>query len=101
MGEFELEKLEKYSTENPVTIDICDSQKASVRLLCLEKGQEALEDTKDNKIAIIINTGGGSIVTEEGEYDVEEGTFVLFEIGEARLLKAKTKLSILVTTFQK
>ncbi len=101
MGEFELEKLAKYSTENPVATDLCDSKKATVSLLCLEKDQVALEDTKDNKIAIIINTGSGSIVTEEGEYDVDEGTFVLFEMGEARLFKAKTKSSILVTTLRK
>ncbi len=101
MGEFDLEKLVKYSTENPVTIDLCDSQKASVSLLCLEEGQVALEDTKDNKVTVIINKGSGSVVTEEGEYDVEEGTFVLFETGEARLLKAKAKLSVLVTILKK
>ncbi len=97
MGEFNLEELVKYSEENPVTINLCDSQKASVSLLCMEEGQIALEETKDNKVTIIINAGSGSIVTEEGKQDVEEGTFVLFERGEARSLKAKTKLTALVT----
>ncbi|MHC4267219.1 MAG: cupin domain-containing protein [Planctomycetota bacterium] len=101
MGEFNLKEFVKYSGENPVTTNLCDSQKVSVSLLCMEDGQTALEETKDNKVTIIIDTGSGSIVTEEGEQDVEEGTFVLFERGEARLLKAKTRLTALVTAIQK
>ncbi len=101
MGEFNLKEFVKYSGENPVTTNLCDSQKVSVSLLCMEDGQTALEETKDNKVTIIIDTGSGSIVTEEGEQDVEEGTFVLFERGEARLLKAKTRLTALVTLIQK
>ncbi|MHC4455082.1 MAG: hypothetical protein ACYSWS_10385, partial [Planctomycetota bacterium] len=83
MGEFNLKEFVKYSGENPVTTNLCDSQKVSVSLLCMEDGQTALEETKDNKVTIIIDTGSGSIVTEEREEDVEEGTFVLFERGEA------------------
>ncbi len=101
MGEFNLEELVKYSEGNPVTANLCDSQKASVSLICMEEGQTALEDTKDNKVAIIINTGSGSIVTGEEEQNVEEGTFILFERGEARLLKAKTKLTALATLIKK
>jgi quercetin dioxygenase-like cupin family protein len=101
MGEFNLEEFVKYSEENSVTTNLCDSQKASVRLICMEEGQTALEDTQDNKVVIIINTGSGSVVTGEGEQDVEEGTLILFESGEARLLKAKTKLTALVTLIKK
>ncbi len=101
MGEFDLEEFVKYSEENPVTANLCDSQKASVRLICLEAGQTSLEETIDNKMTIIINTGRGSIVSVDGEQDVEEGTFILFESGETRLLKAKTKLTALVTLIKK
>ncbi len=101
MGEFNLEEFVKYSEENSVTTNLCDSQKASVSLVCMEEGQTALEETKDNKVAIIINTGSGSVVTGEGEQEVEEGTLILFESGEARLLKAKTRLTALVTLIQK
>ncbi|MCP4264126.1 MAG: hypothetical protein GY777_00875 [Candidatus Brocadiaceae bacterium] len=101
MGEFNLEEIVKYSEENSVTTNLCDSQKASVSLVCMEEGQTALEDTKDNKVAIIINTGSGSVVTGEGEQDVEEGTLILFERGEARLLKAKTRLTAVVTLIQR
>ncbi len=100
MGEFNLEEFVKYSEENSVTTNLCDSQKASVSLVCMGEGQTALEETKDNKVAIIINTGSGSVVTGEGEQDVEEGTLILFERGEARLLKAKTRLTALVTLIQ-
>ncbi len=100
MREFNLEEYVKYSEESPVLASLCDFQKASVDLLCMEEGQTALEDT-DNKVTIVINTGRGSIITEEGEQDVEEGTFVLFEKGEARSLKAKTKLTALVTAIKK
>ncbi len=101
MGDFNLEEFVKYSEENPVTANLCDSQKVSISLVCMEEGQTALEETKDNKVAIIINTGSGSIVTGEGEKDVEEGTFILFESGEARSLKAKTKLTALATLIKK
>ena len=101
MGEFNLEEFVKYSEESAVTTNLYDSQKASVRILCMEEGQIALEETKENKVAIIINKGSGSVVTEEGEQEVEEGTFVLFERGESRSLKAKTKLTALVTVIQK
>ena len=101
MGEYNLEEFVKYSEENSVTTNLSDSQKASVSLVCMEEGQTALEETKDNKVAIIINTGSGSVVTGEGEQDVEDGTFILFESGEARLLKAKTRLTALVTLIQK
>ncbi len=97
MGEYNLEDFVKYSEENPVTANLCDSQKASISLICMEEGQTALEETKDNKMAIIINTGSGSIVTGQGEQNVEEGTFIFFESGEARLLKATTKLTALAT----
>jgi quercetin dioxygenase-like cupin family protein len=52
-------------------------------------------------VVIIINTGRGSVVTREGEQDVEDGTLVLFESGETRSLKAKTKLTALVTVIPK
>ena len=93
MGEFNLEEFVKYSEESAVTTNLYDSQKASVRILCMEEGQIALEETKENKVAIIINKGSGSIVTEEGEQEVEEG--------KSRSLKAKTKLTALVTVIQK
>ncbi len=101
MGKFDLEEYVKYSEESSVLVNLCDSQKASVGLLCMEEGQTALEDTKNSKMTMVINTGRGSIITEEGEQDVEEGTFVLFEKGEVRLLKAKAKLTALVTTIKK
>jgi hypothetical protein len=41
------------------------------------------------------------VVSDEGEHEVEEGTFVLFESGEPRTLKAKTKLTALVTALPK
>ncbi len=63
----------------------------------MEEGQTALEETNDQKVVVIINTGSGSVVTEE-EQDVEEGTLIVFESGETRSLKAKTKLTALVAT---
>lgn len=97
MGEFNLEELVRYSEKNPVITNLCDSHKVSVRLLCMEEGQTALEDTKDHKTIIIIYTGNGYIVTEEGVRDVEEETFILFERGETRVLKAKTRLTAIIT----
>ena len=66
----------------------------------MEEGQTALENTNDQKVVVIINTGSGSVVTDE-EQDVEEGTLIVFESGETRSLKAKTKLTALVTTILK
>ena len=101
MGEFNLDGLVSFSENNAVLTSLCDSEKVCVSLLCMEEGQTALEDTNDQKVVVIINTGSGSVVTGEGEQDVEEGTLVLFESGETRSLKAKTKLTALVTAIPK
>lgn len=101
MGEFNLEELTSFSENNAVLKNLCDTQKASVNLLCMEEGQTALEDTDNQKVVVVINTGSGSVITGEGEQDVEEGALVLFESGEKRSLKAKTKLTALVTTIPK
>ncbi len=97
MGEFNLEDLASFSENNAVLTKLCDSEKVCVSLLCLEEGQTALEETNDRKVVVIINTGSGSVVTEE-EQDVEVGTLIVFESGETRSLKAKTKLTALVAT---
>ncbi len=101
MGEFNLEEFVKFSDESAVSTNLCDSQKACVNLLCLEEGQTALEDTNDRKVVIIINAGSGSVTIGEGEQDMEEGTLVVFESGETRSLKAKTKLTALMTVIPK
>lgn len=101
MGEFKLEDIVKFSEENTVSTNLYDSQKVCVNFLCMEEGQSSLQDTKSQKIIIVVNSGSGSVVTDEGEHDVEEGTFILFENGESRTLKAKTKLTALVAAIPK
>ena len=101
MGEFNLEALASFSENSAVLKDLCDSEKVRVNLLCMEEGQTALEDTNDQKVVVIVNTGSGSVVTGEVEQEVEEGTLIMFESGETRSLKAKTKLTALVTTILK
>jgi quercetin dioxygenase-like cupin family protein len=101
MGEFKLEDIVKFSEENTVSTNLYDSQKACVNLLCMEEGQSALQETKDQKVIVVVNSGSGLVVSDEGEHEVEEGTFVLFESGEPRTLKAKTKLTALVTIIPK
>lgn len=101
MGEFNLEEVTRFSAENVVTINLYDSQKVCTNFLCMKEGQTALEDTKEQKVLAIINSGNGSVVTDDGEQDVEEGTFILFERGESRLLKAKSKLTALVSVLSK
>ena len=101
MGEFKLEDIVKFSEENTVSTNLYDSQKASVSFLCMEEGQSALQETKDQKVIVVVNSGSGLVVSDEGEHEVEEGTFVLFESGESRTLKAKTKLTALVTALPK
>ncbi len=101
MGEFKLEEVTKFSEENVVSTNVYDSQKVCTNFLCMEEGQSALEDTKEQKVIAIINSGSGSVVTDDGEQDIEEGTFILFESGESRLLKAKSKLTALVSIISK
>ena len=59
MGEFNLEDIVGFSENNVVLKDLCDSEKVRVNLLCMEEGQTALEDTNDQKVVVIINTGSG------------------------------------------
>ncbi|KHE93546.1 MAG: hypothetical protein K8F52_03825 [Candidatus Scalindua rubra] len=101
MGEFNLKDFVSFSENDAVLTDLCDSEKVRVNLLCMEEGQTALENTNDQKVVVIVNTGNGYVVTGEGEQGVEEGTLIIFESGEARSLKAKTKLTALVTTILK
>ncbi len=101
MGEFKLEDIMKFSDENTVSTNLFDSQKVCVNFLCMEEGQTALEDTNGQKVIVVVNSGSGSIVTDEGEQDVEEGTFIMFESSESRTVKAKTKLTALVAALPK
>ncbi len=101
MGEFKLEAVTKFSEENVVSTSLYDSQKVCANFLCMEEGQSALDDTKEQKVIVIINSGSGSVVTDDGEQDIEEGTFILFESGESRSLKAKSKLTALVSAISK
>lgn len=101
MGEFRLEEITVFSKEKTISTNVFDSEKVSVNFLGMEEGQSALEETKDQKVIIIINSGNGSVVTDEGEQDIEEGTFIMFESGEARLIKAKTKLTAIVAVLPK
>ena len=101
MGEFNLEEVTKFSAKNVVSTTLYDSQKVCANFLCMEEGQTALEDTKEQKVIVIINSGNGSVVTDDGEQEVEEGTFILFESGESRLLKAKSKITALVNVISK
>ena len=101
MGEFNLGDFVSFSENNAVLTSLCDSEKVRVNLLCMEEGQTALEDTSDQKVVVIVNTGSGFVVTGEQEQGVEEGTLIMFESGETRSLKAKTKLTALVTTILK
>ncbi len=101
MGEFNLENVVSFSENSAVLTKLCDSEKVDVNILCMEEGQTALENTIDQKIVVIINTGSGSVVTGEGEQDVEEGTLIVFESGETRSIKAKSKLTALVTAIPK
>ncbi len=101
MGEFNLENVVSFSENSAVLTKLCDSEKVGVNILCMEEGQTALENTIDQKVVVIINTGSGSVVTKEGEQDVEEGTLIVFESGETRSIKAKSKLTALVTAIPK
>ncbi len=101
MGAFKLEEVTKFSEEKVVSTNLYDSQKVCTNFLCMEEGQSALDDTKGQKVIVIINSGSGSVVTDDGEQDIEEGTFILFESGESRLLKAKSKLTALVSIISK
>ncbi len=101
MGEFKLEDIVKFSEENTVTTNLYDTQKVCVDFLCMEEGQSALQETKDQKVIVVINSGSGSVVTDEGEQDIEEGSFVLFERSEPRTIKAKTRLTALVAALPK
>ncbi len=101
MGEFKLEDIVKFSEDNIVSTNLFDSQKVSVSFLCMEEGQSALEDTNGQKVVVVINSGSGSVVTDEGEQDVDEGTFIMFESSEDRTVKAKTKLTALVAALPK
>lgn len=101
MAEFRLEDFTNFSEEEPLSTNLYDSKKAGVDFICLKEGQSALQDTKDQKVMILVNSGSGSVVSDEGEHNIEEGTFVLFEPGETRTLKAKTKLTALVTAIPK
>ena len=101
MGEFNLKDIAKFSEENTVSTNLYDSEKVCADFLCMDEGQSALQDTRDQKVIVVINSGSGSIVTDDGEQDVEEGTFIMFEGGESRTLKAKTKLTALVAVLPK
>ena len=101
MGEYNLNEFVSFSGDGAVSKNLSDSEKVGANFLCMEEGQTALEDTNDQKVVVIINSGSGSVTTEEGVQDVEEGTLVVFESGETRSLKAKTKLTALVTAILK
>lgn len=98
MGEIKLEEIAKFAVDGAVSTNLYDSQKARVGFLCMKSGQSALEDTRGKKVIVVINSGCGVVITDQGEQEVEEETLVLFEADEPCLLRAKTRLTALVVT---
>ncbi|MCP5002988.1 MAG: hypothetical protein GY941_03420 [Planctomycetes bacterium] len=90
----------EFSNEKTVSKTLLETQKIKSVVLCMSEGQTDLQDSVNSKVAILVYSGNGSVSTNDGEYDVEEQDLIVFERNEARSLKAKTKLTVVVTYIQ-
>ncbi|GJQ57984.1 MAG: hypothetical protein D8M57_01165 [Candidatus Scalindua sp. AMX11] len=95
-----LDDITEFSNEKTVSRTLHETQKVKSIFLCMSEGQTDLQDSVNCKVAILVFSGNGSVSTKEGECDVEEQDLIVVERNEARVLKAKTKLTAVVTFIQ-
>lgn len=87
----------EFSDEEAVLKDIYKSDKVNVFFLCAVEGQEALQDTSDHKVTVLVNSGSGTITSGEETFDINEGDLAVIDENESRILKAKSGLTAVVT----
>jgi len=92
-----LDDMMEFSTEKTISKILHESEKVKSVFLCMNEGQTDLQESVDCKIAILVYSGCGSVFTNGEEQEIAEKDLVLFERDEPRTLKAKTKLTAVVT----
>ena len=96
-----LDDMIEFSTEKTISKILHESEKVKSIFLCMNEGQADLQESVDCKIAILVHSRCGSVSTNEEEHEIAEKDLVLFEKDEPRTLKAKTKLTAVVTFIKK
>ena len=96
-----LDDMIEFSTEKTISKILHESEKVKSVFLCMNEGQADLQESVDCKIAILVHSGCGSVSANEEEHEIAEKDLVLFEKDEPRTLKAKTKLTAVVTFIKK
>lgn len=95
-----LDEIVEFSSEKTVSKLLHETEKVKSVFLCMSEGQTDLHDSVNCKVAILVYSGCGSVSTNDDEYDVEEKDLIVFERNEDRVLKARTKLTAVVTFIQ-
>ncbi len=95
-----LDDITEFSDEKTVSKSLHETKKVKSIFLCMSEGQTELQDSVNRKVAILVYSGTGSVSSSGDEYDVKEQDLIVFERDEPRLLKAKTKLTAVVTYIQ-
>lgn len=95
-----LDDIIEFSNVKTVSRPLHESEKVKSVCLCVSEGQEALQESENCKVAMLVCSGSGSVLTNGDEYDIEAYDLIVFEKNEDRLLKARTQLTAIVTFIQ-
>jgi quercetin dioxygenase-like cupin family protein len=97
MGKINLEEFVEFSTTKPVSKMLYDCEQVRTVLFCLEADQEVEPHTVVPKVTMLVISGRGAFIVGDQTHDVEPGSFVVCESNEAHGIKAKERMTVLVS----
>ncbi|MDP6460002.1 MAG: cupin domain-containing protein [Candidatus Hydrothermarchaeota archaeon] len=92
-----LDELEEYSKEYPVTKLLYDSKAARVVLFCLDAGQEIPVHVSTSEVLMQVLKGSGSLIAGEEEVKAEPGIIVACAREEPHGMKSEDRMVVLAT----
>ncbi|WP_214041443.1 cupin domain-containing protein [Methanoculleus sp.] len=90
-----LMQMAEFSRDGPVKKDLMRAGQTDLVLVCFESGQEILPHREPYAVQFLVLSGEGTIVSGDGEYQVEAGHLVAVAANGMRGIRCRTRMTIL------
>jgi len=90
-----LMQMAEFSRDGPVKKDLMRAGQTDLVLVCFESGQEILPHREPYAVQFLVLSGEGTIVSGDGEYQVETGHLVAVAANGMRGIRCRTRMIIL------
>jgi quercetin dioxygenase-like cupin family protein len=93
-GRLNLIEVAEYSKEGPMKKDLMRSGQMDLVLVCFEGGQEIPPHREPYGMQFLVLSGEGTIISGDGEYQVNMGHFVPVDANGVRGTRCRTRMII-------